>query len=225
MVRAPRFGILFKIAACQAALIFLLSTAVTAAANEASQAPGKGPAPLITDFHGTLIETMKRFGANQPNSRRNLLTKAVDQTFHLGLTAEKAAGRKAWNSADPNLRQTYLAAFRLWTVGNYLDQFRAHGGERFETTGEKPGPRAGVVLVESRLIPGNGSEPVTFTYVMVRNDKRWGVYDVLVKRGTTSISQLARQRSEFRATARRGLQSLTDLLLQKTGILLKDSRP
>ena len=81
----------------------------------------------------------------------------------------------------------------------------------------KPGPQKGTLLVETEL---TGKEPVYLTYLMVLKDGRWGVYDVLVRRGSTSISQLAKHISEFKSVVKSGLPALTNTLTDKTKMLL-----
>lgn len=193
-----------------AAAVLLALAAVPARAADTA-------ASIVTAFHEKLLAAGKQSaGVKQ---RYDALAPAVDSAFHLDLTARQAAGRTAWKAATPDQQTAMLAAFRHWTVATYANQFKGLGATTFKTVGEKPGPRQDMVLVETAL-EDPGSEPVSLTYLMVRKDGRWGVYDVIVKQGTTSISQLAKYISEFSAIVRNGLTALTQALDGKARDLL-----
>ncbi|MEQ9172115.1 MAG: ABC transporter substrate-binding protein [Rhodospirillales bacterium] len=196
------------------AIMLLIAAVVPAAA----QAPRDGQAAdVITAFHATLLDVMKRADELGVKGRFETLAPAVDKAFHLDLTARQAAGRRSWKDATPAEQTALLDVFRRWTIGTYANQFDGWSGQDFIDHGQKPGPQKGTVLVETEL---TGKELVTLTYLMVFKDGRWGVYDVLVRRGTTSISQLAKHISEFKSIAKNGLPALTDALETKTRALL-----
>jgi phospholipid transport system substrate-binding protein len=197
-----------------AALMLLIAAIVPAAA----QAPQDSQASaVVTAFHQTLLGVMKRADALGVQGRFDTLAPAVDKAFHLDLTARQSAGRRPWKDATPAEQAALLDVFRRWTIGTYAAQFDGWSGQAFVDHDQKPGPQKGTVLVETEL---TGKEPVTLTYLMVFKDGRWGVYDVLVRRGTTSISQLAKYISEFKSTVKNGLPALTAVLQSKTRALL-----
>lgn len=186
--------------------------------SSAAQPQGKGQATaVITAFHETLLSVMKQAQELGIQGRYDLLAPAVDRAFHLNLTARQAAGRKPWKGAAPDDQKALLDAFRHWTIATYANQFNGWSGQEFINQGESPGPQKGTVLVKTEL---TGNEPVTLTYLMVFSDDRWGVYDVLVRQGTTSISQLAKHISEFKSIAKNGLPALTETLAAKSKDLL-----
>lgn len=193
----------------------LLLTVISPAA---AQAPQEGQAgAVITAFHQTLLSVMKRADELGVQGRFDALAPAVDAAFHLDLTVRQSAGRRPWKAASPAEQAALLDVFRRWTIGTYANQFDGWSGQAFVDHGQKPGPQKGTVLVETEL---TGKEPVTLTYLMVLKDGRWGVYDVLVRRGTTSISQLAKHISEFKSIVKDGLPALTTVLQTKTKALL-----
>jgi phospholipid transport system substrate-binding protein len=202
---APRYGQQRRqgrlFAAVAAAILLLIPTVSHAEPDDARD--------IVNAFHETLLTAMKKADELGLRGRYDLLAPAVDKAYHLDLTARQSAGRRAWKDASPDEREAYLDAFRRWTVGTYAEQFDGWSGQEFQDHGEKPGPQSGTVLVETEM---TGEEPVTFTYLMVKSDGRWGVYDVLVRRGTTSISQLAKHISEFKSIVRKGLPALTATL-------------
>ena len=174
-------------------------------------------ARVVRDFHDTLLNVMKGAKQTSVQARYETLAPAVDRAFHLNLTARQAAGRRAWKGATEADKSALSDVFRRWTIATYASQFDGWSGQTFVDHGETQGPRKGTILVKTEL---TGEEPVTLTYLMVLKDGRWGVYDVLVRQGTTSISQLAKHISEFRGITRNGLSALTATLEQKTKVLL-----
>ncbi|PIW27441.1 MAG: hypothetical protein COW30_10760 [Rhodospirillales bacterium CG15_BIG_FIL_POST_REV_8_21_14_020_66_15] len=181
--------------------------------------PADQAADVVAAFHATLLGVMKRADELGVKGRYQALAPAVDEAFHLDLTARQSAGRQPWKNASPAERAALLDAFRRWTIGTYANQFDGWSGQAFVDHGQTPGPQKGTVLVETEL---TGKDPVTLIYLMVLKDGRWGVYDVLVRQGTTSISQLAKHISEFNGIVKKGLPALTDTLTAKTQELLTD---
>tara|TARA_R110001592_G_scaffold105265_2_gene295955 strand:- start:4301 stop:4942 length:642 start_codon:yes stop_codon:yes gene_type:complete len=201
-----------------ASLIIAIMLLIAGVIPAAAQAPRTTQAgEVVTTFHDTLLDVMKRADALGVKGRFETLAPAVDKAFHLDLTARQSAGRRPWKNATPAEQTALLDVFRRWTIGTYANQFDGWSGQAFIDHGQKPGPQKGTVLVETEL---TGKEPVTLTYLMVFKDGRWGVYDVLVRRGTTSISQLAKHISEFKSIVKNGLPALTDALREKTRVLL-----
>lgn len=202
------------VAAPVIAIMLLIAGTISAAA----QAPRTDQAgEVVTTFHTALLDVMKRADALGVKGRFETLAPAVDKAFHLDLTARQSAGRRPWKNATPAEQTALFDVFRRWTIGTYANQFDGWSGQAFVDHGQKPGPQKGTVLVETEL---TGKEPVTLTYLMVFKDGRWGVYDVLVRRGTTSISQLAKHISEFKSIVKNGLPALTNALREKTQILI-----
>lgn len=196
----------------------ILAAQLLSAEPAAAQAPSADkPAAVVSAFHETLLDVMKRARELGVKGRYDALAPAVDKAFHLDLTARQSAGRRAWKNASPAEQAALLAAFRHWTIGTYASQFDGWSGQAFMDRGESPGPQKGTVLVTTEL---TGSDPVTLTYLMVLKDGRWGIYDVLVRQGSTSISQLAKHISEFNGIVKNGLPALTDTLTAKTKTLL-----
>ena len=139
-----------------ASLIIAIMLLIAGVIPAVAQAPRTTQAgEVVTTFHATLLDVMKRADALGVKGRFETLAPAVDKAFHLDLTARQSAGRRPWKNAT-RAEQTAL-----------LD-----------------------------------------------------VYDVLVRRGTTSISQLAKHISEFKSIVKNGLPALTDALREKTQALL-----
>ncbi|MGF1641303.1 MAG: ABC transporter substrate-binding protein [Rhodospirillales bacterium] len=153
---------------------------------------GGGPAAMIEDFHATLLEVMKRAEDLGVDGRYRVLEPRVRETYDFPRMIRIAAGPR-WTRATPEEQDALLAAFAHFSVGTYAARFDGYAGERFETLGERPGPRE-TVLVDTRIVRTD-APAVALTYVVERRDDRWRVIDVLLD-GT--ISELAMRRSEYR---------------------------
>ncbi|MEK9671283.1 MAG: ABC transporter substrate-binding protein [Rhodospirillaceae bacterium] len=218
MTRQPARLVLFLAAACVAGAA-IVAVARPAFAKDATAEAG--PLSVVDAFHDRLIGAMKRSNELSARARYDRLSDDIRKAFCTGLTAKQAAGRTAWKAASEAERNSYLETFTRWTVASYASQFKGYSGHAFSPGAEKPGPRAGSALVESELT-APGDPPVNFTYLLIRDQGSWGIYDVIVRRGTTAISQLAKYISEFKSMARDGLPALTRVLTEKTNALLTE---
>lgn len=157
------------------------------------------PRVLIESFHETLLAVMKEGPALGFRGRYDRLQPAVAKTFHLPVMIQVASGTLAWNQATPAQQKALIDAWTRFSTGTYAKNFKSHGGERFETLAERPGPQ-GTTLVDTRLIKSDGSA-VEITYVLKPTVQEWRVVDVIVDKG---ISELALRRSEFSREIRDG---------------------
>ena len=98
--------------------------------------------------------------------------------------------------------QMFYATCLDWSVrhilATYANRFDDYSGEKFEVLPEAT-PASGGVIVQTRLVKGNG-EPVTLNYLMRQSGDKWQIIDVFLS-GT--ISELATRRSEFTSILRR----------------------
>ncbi len=150
------------------------------------------PRALIDGFHDTLLAVMKEGPALGFPGRYQRLLPAVERTFHLPAMIQVAAGTAAWSRASAAQQKDLVAAWTNFSTGTYAKNFKSHGGERFETVGERPGPQ-NTTLVDTRLIKSDGSA-VDITYVLKPSPEGWKAVDVILDKG---ISELALRRSEF----------------------------
>lgn len=170
------------------AVLFALSILLPPAARSENATPRA----LIDGFHETLLAAMKEGPSLGFKGRYDRLLPAVKRTFHLPVMIQIASGSLAWKQATPAQQQALLAAWTRFSTGTYAKNFKSHGGERFETVAERPGPQ-NTTLVDTKLIKSDGSA-VEITYVLKESPEGWRVVDVIVDKG---ISELAVRRSEF----------------------------
>jgi phospholipid transport system substrate-binding protein len=187
--------------------VLVLTSSAQAGADEASA--------VVARFHDGLLSVMKEADALGVTGRYRRLAPEIERAFHLRLMARVTSGT-FWKKADAARREGLAAAFTRLSVATYASRFDGYSGQDFETTGERPGPRA-THLVETRILRP-GDSPVPLTYVLKRLDGRWGIFDVLLE---TGISELAVRRSEYRSVLKKdGVDGLIAVLNAKADELL-----
>lgn len=189
----------------RAALFALLVPAAARAADAAAAAP-------IQALNQALLTAM-RSGKSAPFAQRfAALAPTVERAFDLPAILRASVGLR-WTSLPPAEQQQLLDAFRKFTVSSYAANFDNYGGEQIEIV---PEARAiGADQVVGTRIVGSG-EPTRIDYVMHRAPEGWRAIDVLLN---GSISQVAVNRSDWRALLGSGAGALTASLQRKTADL------
>ncbi len=193
-------------------IVLALVLAAVALAPPAARGDNGSPRALIDGFHDTLLAVMKDGPVLGFSGRYQRLLPAVERTFHLPVMIQVAAGTVAWNRASAAQQKAVVAAWTHFSTGTYAKNFKSHGGERFETVGERPGPQ-NTTLIDTRLIKSDGAA-VEITYVLKPSPEGWRAVDIIVDRG---ISELALRRSEFsRDIKDGGVDALVATLARKS---------
>ena len=175
------------------------------------------PSQVVTAFHDSLLGVMKEAGRLGVKGRYEKLAPRIEQSFHLRLMIQVAAG-SYWRKADPAQIEKLVAAFKHLSISTYASQFDGYSGQSFETREERPGPQK-TTLVKTRIIDP-GTDPVEIIYVTRNTKGRWMIIDVLLDGG---ISELAVRRSEYRRILKtRGVDGLIDALNSKATQLLSE---
>jgi phospholipid transport system substrate-binding protein len=180
-------------AVLQLAMVGLLASPVAAYAQSMPGSALPAPAQPIQALNDALVSVMKA-GSSAPFSQRYaMLAPVVDRTFDLNRILQLSVGL-SWSSL-PAARQAQLeAAFRRYTVATYIANFDSYSGQRFEISPTLRQVGNGEVIVDSKLVPGNGGSPTAIDFVMRQGAAGWQVVDVLLD---GSISRVAVQRSDF----------------------------
>jgi phospholipid transport system substrate-binding protein len=152
---------------------------------------------VIQSFYDVLLSTMKDSKGLGFSGRYERLKPAIETAYNLPLMARLSIGPQ-WQSLNAQQQERFAAAFGDFTVATYANRFDDYSGEKFEVLPETA-PASGGVIVQTRLIKGNG-EPVTLNYLMRQSGDKWQIIDVFLS-GT--ISELATRRSEFTSILRR----------------------
>jgi phospholipid transport system substrate-binding protein len=147
----------------------------------------------IDSFDSALIAVMKAGSANASfQARYDQLDPAVKQTLNLSVILQNSVGVE-W-STIPAAQQAQLeSVFEQFTVASYVNGFSSYGGQQIQLlpTERDLGAKK---IVESQIVPSDGSSPTRLDYVMSDSGSGWQATDVLFN-GT--ISKVAVQSSDF----------------------------
>jgi phospholipid transport system substrate-binding protein len=190
--------------------VALACVGATAAIRQASaDTPAVAPVRQLCD---ALLRIMHAGGGTPFPQRFAMVAPVIDQVFDLQTILQVSVG-PTWSSLPPDQQTLLLAAFRRYTIANYVSNFDNFNGQHFDIQPDtKPLPN-GEQLTQTRIVSSSG-EAHELDYVMRQEGARWKAVDVLAD---GSISRVAVQRSDFRRlVARGGAQALIDSLDQKT---------
>ena len=175
-------------------------------------AADRQPVDQIKDFDDGLLASMKAGKAAGMDGRSAVLAPVIDRVFDMPEMTRLSLGSSAKTLTDDQTK-SLIDAFRKYTIASYAGNFDEFGGEKFEV-GE---PRPGVgdrVVVPTKLIPGDGTAPVSLDYVMHQTGGQWRVIDILAE---GAVSQMAARRAEFVTVLRHdGFDGLLAAIAKKT---------
>jgi phospholipid transport system substrate-binding protein len=156
-------------------------------------------APIAT-LDAALIATMKAGSANASfEARYAALDPIVKQTFDLPVILQNSVGF-LWSTIPPAQQQQLAVLFEQFTVASYVNGFGGYGGQQIQILPEER-PLGDKKIVESQIVPSDGSAPVRLDYVMADDAAGWQITDVLLN-GT--ISKVAVQLSDFSSLVSQG---------------------
>ena len=176
------------------------------------------PAAAVEMLHEALLALMQDAANLSVEQRYERIAPTLSATYDFQTMTRLAVGT-AWTEASPEQRAALTEAFGRLSIATYAKRFSGYSGERFETLGEKEGPR-GTTLVETRLV--RPADPlVPLTYVLQKQQQGFRIIDVILQ---GSISELAVRRSEYAQVLRQsGVDGLKRLLDGKADEMLRDS--
>ena len=159
-----------------------------------------------------LIAGMKA-GKQTPFSQRYAaLAPVIERAFDLPTILQSSVGLR-WSALPPADQQRLLEAFRKFTVASYVANFDQFGGETISIAPESRTIGQDQV-VGTRLVSGGETTPID--YVMRNGPNGWRAVDVLLN---GSISQVAVNRSDWRALLASGAGPLIDSFQRRTATL------
>jgi phospholipid transport system substrate-binding protein len=149
-------------------------------------------APIVA-LNAGLIATMKAGSANASfTSRYQALDPVVKSTYNLQVILQNSTGFY-WSTLPAAQQQELAKLFEQFTVASYVSAFSSYNGQSFQLLPDERSVGASKV-VETQILPGDGSAPTRLDYVMTNGPAGWQVTDVLLN-GT--ISKVALQSSDF----------------------------
>jgi phospholipid transport system substrate-binding protein len=195
-----------KAAALAAALgISLVSYPVIAA-------PASG-VETVQGLYDALLNTMKNARSLGQSGRFTQLAPVIRRSFDIASMARLSVG-PSWSTLTDGQRQQITESYGRYISAIYADRFDGYAGQKFEVTGEQPGPAG--VMVKSQIIKANG-EPVKVDYLLRYSSDSWLISDIYVD---GAISEVATRRSEFAAILKNeGIDGLITALNRKADLL------
>ncbi len=175
---------------------FLLAfpIAVMLAAPVMAQPASPEVAP-IEALDTALIATMKAGSANASfTSRYDSLAPVVKSSLNLPVILQNSVGF-LWTTIPADQQDVLNKLFEQFTVASYVNGFSGYGGQQIKILPDERDVGTKKV-VETQIVPADGSTPTRLDYVMTDGDDGWQVTDVLLN-GT--ISKVAVQSSDFSA--------------------------
>jgi phospholipid transport system substrate-binding protein len=174
------------------------------------------PIRVVETLHEALLAVMRDAAELSVEDRYARLAPTLSEAYDFETMARLAVG-SAWTEASRQQRTALAEAFSRFSIATYAKRFSGYSGERFETIGEKGGPR-GTVLVETRLIRP-ADPPVPLTYVLQKRGSGFRIIDVILE---GAISELAVRRSEYSQVLRQGgVDGLVRLLNGKADEMIR----
>ncbi len=159
-----------------------------------------------------LIAGMKAGKQTPFTQRYAALAPVIERAFDLPTILQSSVGLR-WSSLAPADQQRLLEAFRKFTVASYVANFDQFGGETLTISPDTRSIGQDQV-VGTRLVSGGETTPID--YVMRNGAGGWRAVDVLLN---GSISQVAVNRSDWRALLATGAGPLVDSLQRRTATL------
>ena len=189
----------------------LAGLAVLTLALPARAADPQAAAPIQALDQG-LLAAMKA-GKQTPFAQRfAALAPVIDRAFDLPMILQSSVGLR-WSALPPADQQRLLEAFRKFTISSYVANFDQFGGETISIAPESRTIGQDQV-VGTRLVSGGETTPID--YVMRNGSNGWRAVDVLLN---GSISQVAVNRSDWRALLASGAGPLIDSFQRRTATL------
>lgn len=180
--------------------------------------PADKAAALVEHLHAALLDVMKAASTTPVANRARTLRPVVETGFGLARMARFAVG-SGWSKMSEVQRAAYVKAFSDLTVATYANRFDGYSGESFATLGTQPGPQ-GTLLVNTELRRPDDT-PIALTYVIFGEGEDARIVDIYLD---GSISELARQRSEYQSVMRNsGAEALISGLDAKAKSLLSEN--
>lgn len=168
------------------------------------------PKALVQAFYDTLLNNMNQGETLGFEGRYKNLEPVIRQTFDVPVMAKIAIGPE-WTGFPADEKAGLLEVFDRYLITTYAARFRVNKGLKFDV-GEVTEPQENRKLVATKLTRSNG-EIVSLNYLFRPSaDGSWKIIDVFMS-GT--ISEMARMRSDFSATAGGGADGLIKALEDK----------
>jgi phospholipid transport system substrate-binding protein len=175
-------------------LVRLLCTVLLVPAADVVHGADSDPAAIqVQTLNNSLLKSMQAGAAVSATERYKQLEPVIEQVFALPLVTRLSVGPD-WTTFSAEQQQALVGAFTRFTVANYVHNFHAYDGQKFEID-DNVSTRGEDKIVRTRVIPAHDL-PVSLLYRMHEVGGVWKIIDVY----SNGVSELALRRSDF-ATA------------------------
>ena len=178
------------------------------------------PTKVISDFHESLLQVMKKSKSLNAKERYEKLEPALDRAFEFGIMIRLASGT-AWNKTNKLGKDNLTQAFRKMSIATYAYRFKGYSGQRFETIRTDPGSRGTQIVLTQIISPQENKRDniIKLAYVTKKLGSTWKIIDILLN---GSISEISVRYSEYRAILKgaKGASSLAGMLNKKADALI-----
>ena len=159
----------------------------------AAQADTTPEATPVQTLNNGLLAAMKAGSGGASISARDAqLAPVVAQSYDLQVVTKNSVGF-LWSTLPAAQQQELVKLIGEFTTTSYASQFSSFSGESFSILPDEKKLGANYII-QSKLKPGGGGEPVDLDYVVQNTPQGWRITDVLL--GGT-ISQVALHNSDF----------------------------
>jgi len=162
-------------------------------------------ADVVKTGASRILQVLKA-GASD-SAREATMTQVMQESFDLQAIGRSVLGRH-WNTATPEQRQRFIAAFSKSEVKAYSMRFKEYSGQTLNVG--KVTANGASQMVDSQIVQPNSSQPVRLVWE-VQNGR---IIDVLIE----GVSMAATRRSDFNAYIQRnGIDGLISELERRAG--------
>jgi phospholipid transport system substrate-binding protein len=170
----------------------------------------------VQALNAALIASMKAGSAGESfQSRAAALAPVVNASYDMAEVEKNSVGF-LWSTIPAAQQQRVAAAFEKFTVASYVSEFSKYNGETITLLPTEKALGADKI-VETEIVPADGSAPTRLDYVVANGPAGWQITDVLLN-GT--ISQVAIHSSDFSSLVTSGnATQLIAALEKKTATL------
>jgi phospholipid transport system substrate-binding protein len=180
------------------------------------------PTKVISDFHESLLQVMKKSKSLNAKERYEKLEPALDRAFEFGIMIRLASGI-AWNKTNKLGKDNLTQAFRRMSIATYAYRFKGYSGQRFETIRTDSGSRGTQIVLTQIISPQENKRDkiIKLAYVTKKIGSTWKIIDILLN---GSISEISVRYSEYRAILKgtKGASNLASMLNKKADALISN---
>lgn len=217
LIRLAKATLPAIMAASSLTAMSVILPAIPSAQAETSAKQVSVAAP-VQGLYDALAKATKASGNIE--QRQDLVAPAVDGAYNLEEILHRSIGLH-YNNLTPDERSSLLKSFRKFTVARYVSTFKPGSEVLFAVVPTPKTDSTGRTIIHSTIgSKEDSSNPTSIDYVMTQTPEGWRIIDVLLD---GHISQVAAQRSDFRAVfAQGGSAGLTRMLDQKADDFLHE---